>query len=348
MRGISIAMLVLAAAAGVAACAPTETGNGADAPTTVTLSLGLTASELDSVGAPVVRDADGVPFSVAQAAVSVRRIDLWLPEGETCEQRRQQGGPGTGWLGCQAGDDRLRLDGPWILDLTTGTWDPPLAAVAVPPGVYRRISFDLDEADPAEGLVAPGGALDGRTFALDGTFVPGGGAATAFRMRLAFSEEVRFEPVGDAPFTFDMAHTVVLSMDVSAWFAAAPLAQCAQDGEFATIDGVVEIEDAGGECSEVEGAIKDAIAGSGELEEAEPADATTTTEAAAYGEGPAAGAGDEAPNETEPAASDAQAAPEEAADALPEAAPPEAPEPQVPAGDEEPAATPAAEPAGAE
>ena len=44
-----------------------------------------------------------------------------LKKGKTCEQRKQQGGGGTGWLGCQAGDDRLRLDGPWVVDLIKGT-----------------------------------------------------------------------------------------------------------------------------------------------------------------------------------------------------------------------------------
>ena len=58
---------------------------------------------------------------------------------------------------------------------------------------------------------------------------------------------------------------MLLNLDPGQWFAALPITECIENGEFSTVDDMILIEDSGSNCQEIENAMKAAIRYSGSL-----------------------------------------------------------------------------------
>ncbi|TNF33795.1 MAG: hypothetical protein EP329_07930 [Deltaproteobacteria bacterium] len=259
-RPVPILILGLA----LAGCSGLETGNGRDTPILV---AALTAGD----AAPV--DQQGTVFTLATARAGVERIDIDLPDGASCVglpglidgSGGSDSAPHTSV--CANGGGSIRLNGPWVVDLVAGTAVPAIPQVHVPAGGYARVDVRFAPVDPDDGGVSASDPLADQTLVATGT-APLDGQATPYELALAFHEDARFE-AGDA-ITLALGDTadVLLELDPSAWFAALPLAECAADGDLEIVGGVLILSDGGGSCSDVEGAIKDAIKASGELRRA--------------------------------------------------------------------------------
>lgn len=261
------ARLALAATLGAltlatTACTGLETGNSLTPPT---LTAALTVADSPAF------DATGAAFALDVVRANVRRIDIDLPAGTSCVglpglvSAAGDDDDGTPYTNvCQLGGAEIRLNGPWVIDLVARTATPPLPTITVPAGAYRRVDVRFDDADPDDGHISASDPLAEHTLFATGT-VPVNGTATPFRLLLDFSEDARFDASSDLVLAEDVAHSVLLELDPSAWFAALPLARCAEDGDLTVEGGVLLLEDDGGDCSDIEGAIKDAIKASGEL-----------------------------------------------------------------------------------
>jgi len=259
----ALSSLSFTAAIALGACSGLETGNGRDAPILV---AALTTSDVDPV------DRDGKSFALETVRAGVERIEIHLPDGVGCA-----GLPGLvdGSTGdsephtsvCAGGDDTIRLNGPWVVDLSSGAATPAIPAVSVPAGSYRRIDVRFAPVDPRDGAVGDDDPLADETLVATGTASLDDGVQP-FRLALAFHEDARFDADEGVSLALDQTTDVLLELDPSAWFATIPLAECAEDGDLEVVDGVLVLSDGGGSCSAVEGAIKDAIKASGELREA--------------------------------------------------------------------------------
>ncbi|MCA9546326.1 MAG: hypothetical protein KC613_18100 [Myxococcales bacterium] len=238
---------LLFSAATLGACGDaTETGNAQSGPV-VSLRMTLQAAQ-DPTASTTVLDGDGAAIRVRSATARLRRIDLALPDGVRCEDW-----PGATAERCPPGEDRVRFEGPWQVDLLTGAFSPPLGDAAVPAGTYRRVEvrFD-DDAGPALAIEAETAAGNGLAFTLSA------------------DPEYRF--VGAAVVPGQGVASLLMALPVDAWFAG-PVARCVDDGAYPSQQGVAQVGQAAGGCPGVAEAAEAALEGEGELRALEGDDA---------------------------------------------------------------------------
>lgn len=235
-------LALLGASAFAAGCSGLDTGN-ADVGT-VEFALSV------APGAPV--ESSGAELPLTSAFANIRHVELYLPAGASCA-----GLPG---LSASEGDhtvvcdgDKIRARGPWRVDLLTRAATPPLPSVPVVTGTYRRIDVRLEK------------DANGVTVEATGT-APLSTGPIPFHLALDFEEDLRFEGAAIVATDDAVAHAL-LALDPTGWFATIPIVSCAEAGELEIDDGVLEIDDGEGACSEIEDVIEAAVGGSGVLED---------------------------------------------------------------------------------
>ncbi len=233
----------------------TNTGNGV-----VSLSLNaLTAEGAPAEGALPVADADGTALSLTHARAAVREVRLQLPDGVRCDALAA-GTIEAPWV-CEAGDDWVRLRTGFVVDLLDPTPPAALTEAELPSLDWRRAEVRFQDG----GDFAPAGdPLQDLTIDAEGTFEYQG-EARRFTLGLDFSADARFDSAGSLELPADAASSLLLGLDAAAWFATLPLTACLDDGDLEFSGDVVEVTDGKGGCSDVEGALKDAIEASGSL-----------------------------------------------------------------------------------
>lgn len=262
-----LSSLVLSSA--LVACG-TETGNGLGS---VSVKAGLTsgavATQSDAAPAepPVLvgTDAQGTPLRIVTASTHVRRIDFDRPGGETeCGDYKPSN---TERVKCDGG--KLRINGPFVIDLVTRVATPSLDGLELIPDVYKRVEAFLEQGRAGDGPVQPGDALEGATLVASGSIAYPAGSMTDFDLTLRFTDSARFESAeGINVVAGTTPQEVLLDLDVAAWFAALPITQCLDDGDLTIEAGRITIADRGnGACRMIEQDLKEAIKASGRLDE---------------------------------------------------------------------------------
>lgn len=228
----------VALAAGLGGCAGVDTGNGSPARIQMALSVGE---------APPV-DEGGATFHVEEASVFVRHVELYLPSGLTCNDVAPLGLP----AGVSCDLEKVRVSGPFRVNLLTGVAAPPLPALDVPAGTYSRVDVRFEEDELTDvTLVARG-------------IVPVDGVSRPWRLAVELEEDLRFEGMAIEALEGALARAL-LGLDMSQWFAALPLSACAAAGALPVEDGVIVLSDGNEDCLDVEDVIKAAIRGSAVL-----------------------------------------------------------------------------------
>lgn len=254
---LSAAALLIFGAGALSAC------DDDAAPTYATARLALTAD--DGAGTAPLRgpDARGRDVEVAAARAYVGHVDLHLPDGAKCADLGLPGGQGGEDYGVHCDGDKIRYNGPWVVDLVAGTSSPALTLRDLPALNYKRVDVRFEEAKADDGLISEADPLAGSTLVASATLAVDG-AATAADLALAFTEDARFEhPAG---VSVGSGGELLLWLDVTGWFADLPLSECAADGDLASDGDRVLLHDGKGSCSGVEGALKEAIKRSGQLD----------------------------------------------------------------------------------
>lgn len=229
-------------------------GGGGDA--------GIAVSARTGASVPVATDARGVAFTVSEGLLHLRHIELDLPDGQSCDDV----GPLVR-AECHRGDtaadeDKIRIDGPFAVDMIAGTSTPSLAGVTIPAGTYRRIDLRVDDGDPAEGLVAAGSPLDDNAFAVIASFDDDGQPAT-LDLRLNFDEDIRIEQPGGV--VVAEGEDLIARFAAANWLAGVDLGACV--GTLTATDGRYVIDDRrDGACGGIEDTVKSAMKNSGDLD----------------------------------------------------------------------------------
>jgi hypothetical protein len=166
--------------------------------------------------------------------------------------------------GGSCSEDKIRFEGPWVVNLIERTSEPALTDLRLPPLTYKRVDLRFDDADPDHGLVSPDDLLAENTMVIEGGFSYGGEDAT-YRVSLRFNEDARFEHPDGIPVDED-ASSLLLTLDVGQWFTSASITECLNEGELEIIGGHMELNDETGDCGSVENEIKEAIKRSGQLD----------------------------------------------------------------------------------
>lgn len=223
---------------------------------------GVAVSALTASGArPVATDAAGVAFSVEQGLLHLRHIELDLPSGGSCADV-------SGLVGAEChdadgpGDEaKIRIPGPFAVDMINGMSTPSLAGVSIPAGTYRRIDLRVDDGRPSEGVVAAGSPLDDNALAVIATFDHGGTTAT-LDLRLNFDEDIRIEQPGGVAVA--PGDDLIARFAATNWLAGVDLGACV-DTLTPTGDRYVVDDRNDGACAGIEDAVKNAMKESGDL-----------------------------------------------------------------------------------
>jgi hypothetical protein len=228
----------------------------------------VTASSHTADAPKAVTDQGGSSYTLVEAWLHLRHIELDLPVGVTCGDVEADLAGGAYCdpnddLDDDSPEDKIKIDGPFIVDMITGETTPSLADVRVPALAYSRIDVRVDDGDPQEGLVEVGSALDDATYVVAATF-DYQGTTTELRFRLNFDEDIRIEQPGGIDLAGD--ENLVAEFVVDSWLAGVDIAGCIDDGDLAIDGGVVAIDDRNdGACGGIEDTIKNNMKNSGRL-----------------------------------------------------------------------------------
>ncbi len=238
------------------------------------VSQGLAGDELGA--GLTVTDEVGTVYTLVSTKVNLRDIELDLPAGTRCNEIAAELGGGArcgsdnaddssggGSDSTNGGGDKVKIDGPFTVDLLTGTATPSLAEVRVPALAYDRIDFRIEPADAGE--------LEGTSWRTTATF-DDGGTQRALTLSLRFNEDLRVEAPGGVQ--VEAGAPLLVRFDVTQWLSGVGLGACVDSGEADAGDAIV-IDDAtrGNECGEVEGALKEAVKRSMQLDRDDLSDA---------------------------------------------------------------------------
>lgn len=187
-------------------------------------------------------------FTVQSAYLHLRDIELDLPEGVACADISDSLNGAT----CDAGSDKIVIDGPFDIDLVAGTSTPSLDAVMIPTGRYERIDFRVDDnANDTSFAVVAGFERD---------------MPYTLNLNLDFNEDIRIEsPLGVA---VEADSDLIAQFVVGDWLAGVDVGSCMDAGDV-TLDGTTVTIDEGsssGACSDMEDVIKDNMKNSGQLD----------------------------------------------------------------------------------
>jgi hypothetical protein len=199
----------------------TNTGNGAVEAFEVRLAA-LTPGG-PAVGGPLetVDGADGA-LRLDRARAAVREVRFQLPDGRRCEALPGDLLPAP-WR-CETGDDWVRFDAPFVVDLLDPAPPAALADAPLPALNWRRAEVRFAD---GRDLVPAGDPLTDAALDLGGT-LGDGGAGRRFALALSTSLDVRFEADAGEIDPATGVPGVLLGLDVSRWFAAVPLTACAR------------------------------------------------------------------------------------------------------------------------
>jgi len=213
---------------------------------------------------------DGTVFYVNTASASIRRIDIELPEGTTCADLGEVTLPeNVTCKDAEADDDdgpRIRITGPYLVDLMAGTSTPSLSDLLLPPLVYNqiKISFDSVDEDDEEELVDSEDPILGNTLVASGSFTYDATDYT-FDLALDFDDEIEFENVDGAAIDAATLNNLVVELDVNSWFSNVSVGECLADGDLVADEtGHVTIDESTDDCDILD-SIKDSVEHSGDF-----------------------------------------------------------------------------------
>lgn len=199
----------------------------------------------------MVDDADA-NFAVSAATLVLRHIELDLPDGHLCDDIEADLSDG---VDCQLGQDAdsIKIDGPFRIDLMSGSSTPSLAEVRIPAGTYKRIDFRVeDDASNESFAVTAAFNLDGEAHTLE--------------LSLDFNEDIRIE--GPEGITVGDGEDLVASYVSSNWLEGINIGSCVDNGDVDVRGTTVTISEgtSRGSCSDIENVIKNNMKTSGQLD----------------------------------------------------------------------------------
>ena len=149
---------------------------------------------------------------------------------------------------------KIRIRGPFLVDLMRGAVEPSLDAVRIPDLAYRHVDLRVDDHD---------GLLNGASWAMAADFEYDG-QPLELRATLRFSEDIRLESRSGVRTD---GSPLRVGFDVAAWFTGLTIAQCLDEGRLSVDGGTLHISEEAdlGDCSELEGSLKDNLKNSARL-----------------------------------------------------------------------------------
>lgn len=270
----------------------------ASSPRQVAFALTSAQGQPVSSATPTFSDDRGITYTLTEARAVIRHIELDLPAGTTCAQINAQlqgvtcertddngvdDNPGADDNGADdnpgsddapgtddnsGADDlsnhaKLRINGPFVVDLLTGQTTPSISSIRVPSLPYRRVDIRFDDADKDLALPSDD-RLNEHTWVMRADFTHQGQQLT-LDARLKFNEDARFEAAQGVSVDPDSPLLIAFSLD--AWLNGLAIAQCLDDDKLQLDDRTITVSESSSQkdCSDLEGSLKDNLKNSARL-----------------------------------------------------------------------------------
>jgi len=209
---------------------------------TIAVRLGTNATQLSKASTPSFSftDLGGTTFTITEARINVRHIQFDYPEGNSDNF------------------NQISLNGPFLIDLITGTSNPEIGAFDVEPGIYKRIDVRLDDAEADDGLVSGNDDLLDNTLVVKGSFDYDGNTNRNFTFILKFNEDIRFEEPGGISINEGETKDIILNLKVDEWLSNINITECLDDGDI-VLEGSGDLiinDNNNNDCNNFEGTIK--------------------------------------------------------------------------------------------
>lgn len=191
-----------------AACAGSETGNAQFDRPERPVSIALAFATGTSVGLSST-SADGWVMTVDEGTAWVESLELGLASGEVCSDDPVLAESLDAFFHprCEHGDS-LFIKGPWVVDLVTGRFEPPLEGLSLPETALSEVRVKLKSSSAAPALEVLGFVGD-----------------REFEFALKGSIPAKFK--GDEPVLLDEGlGRLLLDLDFAAWFRELEVAPC--------------------------------------------------------------------------------------------------------------------------
>lgn len=243
-------------------------------PGQATFALQATSSLSGSSDDLVFSDSNGTVYTVTESELLVQEIELELPGFVDCTDIEAQLAPE---LKCDSafddetdfGDDdisndaELKIEGPFVLDVVSGEFNPPLGELIIPALQYKEIDVEFDEADSSTRGVNSGDEIIGHTWVVHADFQDDKGNERELIMRVGFSGEIDVEPDGGIDVPDD--GRAVFTFDVARWLENVPLTSCRLDGDLKTSGQEVLVTNStdSGECLNMKERLENTLKASG-------------------------------------------------------------------------------------
>lgn len=173
-------------------------------------------------------DIAGNNFTLTEARIGVRHVEFEMDN-----------------------DSSYKIEGPFIVDLLTGSATPEIKTTDIPIGTYHRIDIRIDDTDENFPMITQDDSLYNYSLYAKGEY-----NNKEFIIKLKFNEDVRFDFASPVSIVDLILNKFVLTLKVSDWFSQIDLSECLND-----IDDneILIIGDKENSCNEVEGALKETI-----------------------------------------------------------------------------------------
>lgn len=165
------------------------------------------------------------------------------------------------------GEDELKIRGPFVVDLLSGSVTPDLSDLVIPAGTYKALEIKVDDGDPDDGLISQDHVLNDRSFVVSASFEYQG-ASASLQLYLDFSEDIEIEPATGIVIGSDAARLIV-EFAATNWLQGLNIGTCLDRDDLSLSEGVLVIDDDSGkgDCSDIENQIKDNMKGSGDIDD---------------------------------------------------------------------------------
>ncbi len=210
----------------------------------------VSSSGAASDTAPLELTDDGaLGFALQSAYVHLRDIELDLPDDVSCEDIADE----LVGASCDDNGQKIVVNGPFDVDLITGTSTPDLSLVEIPVGLYRRVDFRVDDnPDETSFAVVADFEYEGQAYTLD--------------LSLDFNEDIRIETLPGV--SVDESTNLIAEFVVDDWLAGVDVGSCMEAGDV-EVEGtrvIIDETSTSGSCSGIEDMIKSNMKDSGQMD----------------------------------------------------------------------------------
>ena len=236
----------------VIACSDDPMGPNTETGATISMAIVSNNSSLQKsagINSITITDIGGTNFTITEARVNVRHIQLDFPEEDSLSHDSDS-------------SSQISIDGPFVIDLMNSSSNGAIGPFKLLDGTYKRIDVRLDDTKLEDGLVTPLDQLFENTLVVKGTFDYNGITNRSFTIILKFNEDVRFEKPNGIIIREGTIKNIIVNLKVDEWLQNINITDCLNNRDIvldSNGDLLIDDSNGNGACNRLEEILKQNI-----------------------------------------------------------------------------------------